>query len=386
MWRTLVLLVCLCVAPIVSAHVERYDYVVVGAGTAGCIVASRLSENPDTRVLLLGLGDDESQSPWNVAPYVVAEPQLPLDVPRFADVTSSRENYVAYQASQNVLISHVSGGGSAISDAMQNRVIDADINRILSEGGFSDPAWNYASIMARWRRVENLTFTGTSYTGSSHGTNGPLQTVAVSPDFYLGTIMNITMEQAGISFTPDLGSGAGAGYTVRTLQSPVSPSNIVRTEYFSAYIKSVIAQRPNLVFVPGANVLSVSASPSCHSSAFGLACFDQVKYLVRDELITTRVYSGGEIILTAGALGTPKILFHSGVGDCAFLRTQGVNQCNVVLPQLGQAMRSHFQYYFVFGLFSGSPDWNQHVGAMTTSLMSMGRNDGQVNIDLTVAG
>lgn len=364
---------------VVNVNAEVYDYIVVGAGTSGCIVAARLSEDLNKRVLLLSTGDDQTQSPITQIPYVYGAAPYQF---QFADY------YYAYESAPNVnnqvlLRSHLLGGATLLSDGMLQPLSNISLARLsaLSPSGL----WNVAHMNQLWQRVETYQPNGSGHQRAGHGTSGPIKTIAVTPDTFLGGVMNATMQATNSSFNYDFGLGNawGTGYTIRNMKLN-SAGVYVRSDTWNEYIVPNLG-RPNLDVIRGAEVMNVGRAPGCLGPA-GTVCINRVTYVSRGKSHDVTVRYGGEVILAAGVFETPKILMHSGIGDCSVLAQFDID-CVRNLPTVGKQMHSHYQNFFAFGAFANSPDWtNGHQGAMITSLLSLGRTDGAINIDISTGG
>lgn len=376
-----------CSAGVQARH--SYDYIVVGGGTAGCVAAARLSENPYHRVLLISNGEDQTGRIENQLPLInpIVSP-VPTDYIRFADVLMSTED-VTYGASGRkssiALRPRLLGGGSSVNGGAFIRPDNSDYIRLHDDYGVNH--WSVPEIDQIWKRIETF-HPETGVANPGHGTTGPIHTRAISPDqilsWYAGSLQNAT----GTTFNPDMGLGnvAGSGYTVRPLGGPDNATvtgDYVRQDSYTRYIVPAL-NRSNLHVVDRATVVKVSGDRDCRSRRQRTPCVNTVTYFRDDEMVQVRVKKGGEIVLSAGALETPKILMHSGIGSCQELAAFGI-ACVKNIPLMAKRIQEHIAFSTIHLVLKISPDWVNHRGSLTSTYTSS-RADGLINLELTATG
>jgi choline dehydrogenase-like flavoprotein len=290
------------------------DYIVVGAGTAGCIAAWRLISETDARVVLLEMGGDYR------SPYLKLSPGFSRLVPKGVHCTihrtvpqSNADNRVLEIATGRVV-----GGGSSVNAQVYMRGYRDDYNRWGVSAG-SD-LWSWAALLPHFRRLEG----NQKFNNEFHGASGPL-TVA-DPGFTCEySHLFVKAAQAlGLPFTADFNAGApsGVGYLQFTARGGR------RCSAADAFLGRVRSD-PRLRVVTGAQV--------------GRIVFDKqravgIEYGHRGQRRTLRC--SGEVLLAAGAFGSPKLLMLSGIGPAEQLRKFDI-PVHADLRGVGQNLHDH---------------------------------------------
>ena len=298
------------------------DYIVVGAGSAGCVVAARLSEDPSVRVVLLEAGGPDS-NPWIHIPIGYGK-----------TITDKSVNW-AYDAEPDPGVNgrriywprgKVLGGSSSINGLLyvRGQVEDFDHWRQLGNVG-----WAFADVLPYFRRSEGRVGPGDD---TVHGRGGPL---TVSDLGESGNALNeayiAAAEAAGIPRNPDLNGRVqeGVGYF------QVTARNGRRCSAAVAFLKPAM-KRPNLRVITHALAQRVLFAGK---RATGVSFAENG---VRKTVRATR-----EVILCGGAINSPQLLMLSGVGPAEHLQATGVETV-YDLPGVGQNLQDHFQCRMVY--------------------------------------
>jgi choline dehydrogenase-like flavoprotein len=292
---------------------DGFDYVIVGGGTAGCVLAARLTENPDTRVCLLEAGGRDTHPLIHVPVGFAKMTTGPLTWGLTTAPQKHANNREIAYAQARVL-----GGGSSINAEVFTRGHPADYDRWVDEGA---AGWGFADIRKYFLRSEGNSI----LSGEWHGTEGPLG-VSNTPDPQPMTRAFIrSCQELGIPYNPDFNGPVqeGAGVYQTTTR------NARRCSAAVGYLRPAL-KRPNLKVVTLAQVLNIVFTGT---RATG------VRYAVDGDLITA--HAGSEVIVTSGAIGSPKLMMLSGVGPADHLRQHGIAVLHD-LPGVGQNLTDHF--------------------------------------------
>lgn len=299
-----------------------FDYIIVGGGSAGCVLASRLSEDSAVRVLLLEAGGKDTN------PYI----HMPVG---FAKMTSGPLTWGLKTAPQKhannreipYAQARVLGGGSSINAEVFTRGSPVDYDRWANEEGC--PGWSFKDIQPYFLRSEGNQILAGDY----HGIDGPLGVSNLKTPQPLTLAFVQSCQQLGMPYNPDFNGpvqeGAGA--------YQVTVRNARRCSAAVAYLRPVL-DRANLSVETGCLTTRILFEGN---RATG------VEYRQGGTLHSVRAEN--EVIITAGAIGSPKIMMLSGIGAADDLRQHGIDVVHD-LPGVGRNLNDHFGVDIVYEL------------------------------------
>ncbi|MFC3818580.1 GMC family oxidoreductase [Planomonospora venezuelensis] len=289
---------------------KQYDYVIVGAGSAGCVLAGRLSADPAVTVALLEAGGSdrklEIRMPAGFAKLFKTDYDWNFTTAKQAEL-SGRELYWPR--------GRVLGGSSSLNAQMWVRGHRADYD------GWDVPGWSYDEVLPYFRRAENRVG---SNRGDVYGSGGPIHISELRSPNITTTAFLTACEELGLTRLEELNGPSNEGFCA----TPVTQDRGRRWSAADAYLRPAL-KRPNLTVLTSSHVNRI---------------------LIEDGRATGVEYGGPagasvvrarrEVVLAAGAIGSPHLLMLSGVGAADELREQGVEPV-LDLPQVGRNLQDH---------------------------------------------
>jgi len=299
---------------------EKFDYVIIGAGSAGCVLANRLSADGTTTVALLEAGDSD----WN--------PWIHVPVGYFKTMHNPKTDWCYVTEPDPGLNGRalkwprgkVLGGSSSINGLLYVRGQRQDYDRWAELGC---TGWDYQSVLPYFKRAENQSRGEDEF----HGVDGPLHVSdmtfkrPICDDFIKG------VAEMGTPINDDINGHdqEGVGYFQLTAHKGRRCSSA------AAYLKG-IKTRPNLTIITKAMVKTIGITDGRASQV----------HLERQGQAMT-INANEEIIVSAGAIGSPQLLQVSGIGPGALLNSLGID-VTVDSPDVGENLQDHLQIRAVY--------------------------------------
>ncbi|KAK0460531.1 alcohol oxidase [Desarmillaria tabescens] len=355
-------LLVLCSTSIQAAIYEKleelatldFDYIVIGGGTAGNVLANRLTEEPAISVLVLEAGGSTADVLLSQVPFFC--PQITPGTPWDWNFTTTPQPGLNGR-SISLPRGYGLGGSSSVNYMAYTRGSSQDYDRYAQISG--DPGWGWEALNPYFRKNERFVApadhhnTSGEYDPAVHSFDG-INFVSL-PGYPRGTdgrVIQVTEElPCEFPFNLDYNSGyqLGIGWMTSTI------GNGTRSSSQTSYLGPQYIDRPNLHVLIHAHVTRILPSDTNTIPTFNSVEFTQDNGATMHTLAPSNLK---EIILSAGSIGSPHILLNSGIGDSAELSALGI-QPVLHLPDVGKNLTDHPRY--IINFFVNSTDTTENL-------------------------
>jgi choline dehydrogenase len=300
---------------------NTYDYIIVGAGSAGCVLANRLSEDTNNKVLLLETGGSD-KSIFIKMPTALS---IPMNTDKYAWQFHTQPEPYLDNREMHCPRGKVLGGSSSINGMVYVRGHAKDFDEWQQHGA---NGWDYQSCLPYFKKAESF------YLGENahRGGTGPL---GVNNGNEMQNPLYTTFIKAGVeagyAHTDDYNAAQQEGFGPMHMTVKDGVRSSASREYLDP-----VKSRSNLTVITGALAQKVILEGK---KATG------IEYTVNGTLKTA--HATKDVVLSAGPIGSPHILQLSGIGDKAILEEAGV-EVKHHLPGVGQNLQDHLEFYFQY--------------------------------------